>query len=79
VCGGGGWAEVHLYRDNTDRSYRLVGWTVENLTVLLNSNVTASARYKVKYNDFHKFVDEDNNAFGFGFYNNDESVKHSAM
>jgi len=36
VVTGEGWAQVHLYRDDSDNSHRIVGWTVND------SNVSAA-------------------------------------
>jgi len=74
---GEGWARVHLYRDPQDNTHRIVGWTVQDSEVVINSNVTASCKYKKKSADFHKFVDEEDRTFGFGFYKKDDSFADS--
>jgi len=74
---GEGWAQVHLYRDIQDDTYRIVGWTVNDSEVVINSNVTFACKYKKKSADFHKFVDEEDRTFGFGFYKKDDSFEES--
>lgn len=77
VVTGEGWAQVHLYRDQTDDTHRIVGWTVEDSQVVINSNVTFACKYKKKSDDFHKFVDEEDRTFGFGFWKKDDSFEES--
>lgn len=75
---GEGWSQVHLYQDADDGSYRIVGWTVGDLAVVINCNVTGSCKYKKKSEDFHKFTDEEEGAtYGFGFYKKEESLTES--
>eukprot|EP00823_Brevimastigomonas_motovehiculus_P009874 TRINITY_DN970_c1_g1_i1.p1 TRINITY_DN970_c1_g1~~TRINITY_DN970_c1_g1_i1.p1 ORF type:complete len:286 (+),score=91.35 TRINITY_DN970_c1_g1_i1:94-951(+) len=75
--GGEGWSQVQLYRDKKDDTYRLVGWTLQDYNVVVNANVTAFCKYKKKTTDFHKFTDEDDNVYGFGFYKKEESIEES--
>jgi hypothetical protein len=77
IVTGEGWAQVHLYRDLNDGTHRLVGWTVLDFDVVINCNVNSSCRYKRKSDDFHKFTDEENNTYGFGFYKKEESIAES--
>lgn len=72
-----GWAQIHLYRDVYDNTYRIVGWTVVGYDVVINANVTPYCTYKKKSDDFHKFVDEDNIQWGFGFYKREGAYKDS--
>lgn len=74
---GEGWAQIHLYRDESDGTFRIVGWTVKNLQVVINCNVTSICVYKKKSPDFHKFIDEENKTYGFGFYKKEESYEES--
>ncbi len=76
---GGGWSQIHLYRDLADGSHRLIGWAVNTFDVVLNANINHSCRYKMKSDDFHKFTDEEGNVYGFGFYKKEESVKESKL
>lgn len=82
VCMHTGWAQVNLYEDQSDKTYRVVGWTLpESLPddpdeepdtkILVNSNVTNFCTYSKKSSDFLKYVDEDGVTFGFGFYKKD--------
>lgn len=74
-CADGGWSEVHLYRDDSDGSCRLVGWAVNNQDIMLNANITKSCIYRRKSGDFHKFQDESGAGWGFGFHKGPEAVR----
>jgi hypothetical protein len=74
---GEGWSQVHLYKDKNDGSQRIVGWTVLDLVVVINCNVTSTCKYKKKSDDFHKFTDEEGTVWGFGFYKKEESFAES--
>lgn len=74
---GKGWSQVHLYKDTTDGSYRVVGWTVDDSQVVINCNVSLLCQYKKKSLDFYKFIDEEENTYGFGFYKKDPSYQES--
>lgn len=74
---GEGWSQVHLYKDNSDDTFRLVGWTVNDFTVVINCNLVPSCKYKKKSPDFHKFQDETGNVYGFGFYKKEETLKEA--
>lgn len=89
VCQHTGWAQVNLYEDPTDHTYRIVGWTLPDADaakegdppepkILVNSNVTNNCAYSKKSIDFLKYVDEDRIVFGFGFYKKD-GVGEEAM
>ena len=54
IVTGEGWAQVHLYRDMTDGTHRLIGWTVTNYDVVLNANLNQHCKYKKKSEDFRK-------------------------
>lgn len=47
------------------------------MQVVVNCNVTATCRYKKKSGDFHKFTDEEDIVYGFGFYKKEESIEES--
>lgn len=79
VVTGKGWTQVHVYRDKVDGSHRIVGWTVLGFEVVINANVTPLCKYKKKKEDFHKFTDEENTTFGFGFYKHKESSYEDSM
>eukprot|EP01006_Ploeotia_vitrea_P026259 TRINITY_DN59233_c0_g1_i2.p1 TRINITY_DN59233_c0_g1~~TRINITY_DN59233_c0_g1_i2.p1 ORF type:complete len:452 (-),score=212.26 TRINITY_DN59233_c0_g1_i2:846-2201(-) len=74
VVKGDGWSQVHCYRDVSDGSHRLVGWTVADFNVVLNCNITNQCKYKTKSDDFHKFTDENGAVYGLGFYKKEDSV-----
>jgi len=74
---GEGWSQVHLYQDKQDNSYRIVGWTVEDSQVVINCNVTLLCQYKKKSLDFYKFIDEETNTYGFGFYKKNDTFAES--
>lgn len=42
--------------------------------VVINANVTMHCKYKRKSEDFHKFTDEEDVTYGFGFYKQKEST-----
>jgi hypothetical protein len=71
---GDGWTEVHLYRDETDGTFRIIAWAVSDEQVLMNSNVTGKCKYTKKAADFHKYVDENEQVWGFGFYQDETSA-----
>jgi len=81
VCQHTGWAQVNLYEDQSDNTYRVVGWTLPEVDkgreeppetkILVNSNVTNNCSYSKKSADFLKYVDEDRITYGFGFYKKD--------
>jgi len=61
---GAGWSQVQVFRDSGDGSHRLVGWTVEDGLLTVNSNITADCIYKRKSDDFHKMTDEEGQQWG---------------
>ena len=61
---GAGWSQVQVYRDNSDGSHRLVGWTVEDGQLTINANLTGDCLYKRKSDDFHKLTDEEGQQWG---------------
>lgn len=61
---GAGWSQVQLFRDTGDGSHRLVGWTVEDGLLTINSNITGDCIYKRKSDDFHKMTDEEGQQWG---------------
>jgi hypothetical protein len=71
---GDGWAEVHLFKDNTLGSFRIMGWSVKSEDELVNIPVTPGSNYIVRSSDFHKFTDEAGNSFGFGFYETEDAL-----
>jgi len=90
VCQHTGWAQVNLYEDITDKTYRIVGWTLPEgdapgndddplaeTKILVNSNVTNNCTYSKKSVDFLKYVDEDRVTYGFGFYKKDGVENHA--
>lgn len=79
VVTGKGWTQVHVYRDKLDGSHRIVGWTVLGFEVVINANVTSLCKYKKKKEDFHKFTDEENTTYGFGFYKHKESSYEDSL
>lgn len=70
---GDGWCHIHLFRDINDNSHRIVGWTCNTpKEVVINSNVTPKAHYKLKSEDFHRYTDEEQNVYGFAFYKKED-------
>jgi hypothetical protein len=69
-----GWAEVHLYKDNSDGTFRIIAWSSTSEDVLMNSNLTHKSKYSKKAPDFHKYVDEGGKIWGFGFYHDENST-----
>ncbi len=69
-----GWAEVHLYKDSADGTFRIIAWSSNSEDVLINSNVTHKSKYAKKAADFHKYVDDAGKIWGFGFYHDENSA-----
>ena len=70
---GAGWSQVQVFRDSGDGSHRLVGWTVEDGLLTINSNISADCHYKRKSDDFHKLTDEEGQQWGQPLYGADSS------
>lgn len=78
-----GWAQVNLFEDTEDHTFRVVGWTLpsdaqsaDEHVILINSNVTNNCNYSKKSEDFLKYVDEDKITFGFGFYKKENAAEN---
>ena len=72
---GAGWSQVQVFRDSGDGSHRLVGWTVEDGLLTINSNITADCHYKRKSDDFHKMTDEEGQQWGHTLQRTDSSPR----
>eukprot|EP00808_Paulinella_micropora_P000255 g13037.t1 len=68
------WSQVLLYRDKSDGSHRIVGFTVQDFEVVINCNIGPTCKYTKRSADFHRFCDEDGTTYGFGFYKKDRAL-----
>eukprot|EP00808_Paulinella_micropora_P001503 g71283.t1 len=72
-----GWSQVLLYKDKSDGSHRIVGFTVQDFEVVINCNIGPTCKYTKKSADFHKLVDEEGTVYGFGFYKKEKALLES--
>lgn len=75
VAGEGGWSELHICLDESDGSYRILAWTHDTQTVLVNVNLDHRCEYKEKSDNFHSFKDENGLRRGFGFHKSDRNLQ----